>query len=327
MPMVSVLIPCYNHSVYLRQCIDSVLAQTFEDWEIVLVDDVSPDDSFQIASSYTDSRIRTFRNEANLGTYGTQNRCLELAEGKYVAVLNSDDYWMPTKLARQVELHEKHPECPFAYCRGRLTTLDGNETSSDEQHGLMPTSTVQDLRPWLVIDNRILASSLMFRRGVARFDSDLKYSGDWAIVLRLCQQGPAAFVNEELSVWRIHGENAHTDLIKHFGEVMRVREAILKDPDRWRKGDADVAAVNQGLIVCAFHLHAFYVLVGEKGKAKQLLNWVLSIEPQNRQAQKRKILSFLPAGTQQKRLTPGRDPDQYRAAYKNMPKGLIDINP
>lgn len=322
MPTVSVLIPCYNHSAFLRQCLDSVLAQTFQDWEVVLVDDVSPDDSFEIASSYSDPRIRVYRNESNLGTYGTQARCLELAEGEFVAVLNSDDYWMSTKLEKQVALLQAHSECPFAYCRGRLTDLKGKETSSDEQHGQMPVAEVQDLRPWLVIDNRILASSLMFRRGKAGFDGSMKYSGDWKIVLQLCQLGPAAFVNEDLSVWRIHGENAHTDLIKHFGEVMRVREAILAKPDRWQ-GEG----VNEGLLVCAFHLHAFYVLVGESAKAKALMKWALSVDPGNAQAKKRSLLAWLPASVQQKRLAPGRDPASYGAAYRAMDKTPINIDP
>ena len=86
-PLVSVCIPTYRGMPHLRAAIDSVLAQTLSDFELVVIDDNSPDDSFAIASSYGDRRIRCLRNPRNLGPEGNWNRCLAEAKGRYVKLL------------------------------------------------------------------------------------------------------------------------------------------------------------------------------------------------------------------------------------------------
>src|SRR5579884_4335685 len=103
-PAVSILIPSYNHGPFLRECLRSVQEQTLGDWELIVVDDGSSDDSVDIAREVaaTDPRIRVFVNDVNLGTYGTEQRALDRSTGRYVAVMNSDDRWAPEKLARQV---------------------------------------------------------------------------------------------------------------------------------------------------------------------------------------------------------------------------------
>lgn len=328
MPAVSILVPSYNHARFISQCIESVQAQTFEDWEMIVVDDVSTDATVEIARSFSDPRIKVHVNGTNLGTYGNLNRCLDLATADLAAVLNSDDYWRPTKLEKQVDLLRRHPECPFSYTRGRQTDPNGGEeVTVDEKWAELPRAEVHDLRPWMVFDNRVLASSLVYRRAFARFDDSLRYSGDWVMVLRLCQRGPAAFVDEELMVWRIHDTNAHLNRIKHFGEEMRLREAILKDPDRWRKGESDAARLNKNLVLSAFHLHSLYILVGEKRKANDLMRWVLSVDPENRQAKRRLSLSWLPLAIQRGRLCPGLPPADYLEAYKTVNRSPLNIEP
>lgn len=103
-PAVSVLMPSYGHAEYVAEAIQSVLEQTWTDWELVVVDDCSPDDSNRIIRSFADPRIRLFISEVNRGTYGAQERALQLAEGSLIAILNSDDLWTPRKLEVQVEL-------------------------------------------------------------------------------------------------------------------------------------------------------------------------------------------------------------------------------
>lgn len=327
MPAVSVLVPSYNHARFIGKCIDSVLAQTFEDWEMVVVDDGSTDETVEIARSYKDPRIKVHVNQTNLGTYGNQNRCLDLATGDLAAVLNSDDYWRPTKLEKQVALLKAHPECPLSYTRGLQTNPKGEEVRVEEAWSGLPTAEVHDLKPWMMADNRVLASSLVFRRAFARFESSLRYSGDWVVVLKLIQRGPAAFVNEELMVWRIHDENAHLHHVRHFSEEMRVREAILRNPDRWKVSDSDRPQLIQNLVASAFSLHSLYILVGEKQRATELMKWVLSVDPENGQAQKRSKLSWLPLGIQRSRLSPGMNPAEYIKAYEKADKTALVIDP
>lgn len=102
-PRVSVMMGVYNSSRYLRKAIDSVLAQTFRDFELVIINDGSTDESEEIVRSYDDPRIRYVLNETNIGIIPTRNKALALCRGEYLAILDSDDISMPERLARQVE--------------------------------------------------------------------------------------------------------------------------------------------------------------------------------------------------------------------------------
>jgi glycosyltransferase involved in cell wall biosynthesis len=325
MPKVSVIIPSYGHAKYLRACLDSVVDQTFKDWEAVVVDDQSPDGSLQIARSYEDLRIRAFENQQNLGTYATQNRCLDLASGEWVAVLNSDDYWKPEKLERQLAMLEAHPECSFSYTLGNLTEDDQTERSGLEHHADLPREPVQYLAPWLVKENRVLASSVMFRRGTARFDGSLRYSGDHVALLHLVQQGPAAFVDEPLVVWRQHETNSYKDRLKHIGEEIRIREAVLGDVERWRSASRDQELLDRNLALCAILLHSAYILCGDTERAREALAKTLEIDPANSQAKKRKAFAWLPLAVQRKRICPGVDCRPFEQAYSRDLLNTVEI--
>src|SRR5687767_10562470 len=116
MPQVSILIPSYNHGRFLRTCLATVRAQTFTDWDAIVVDDGSTDDSVVIAEQLgaDDPRIKVYQNPQNLGTYGTEQAALEKSESPYVAVLNSDDLWHPKKLEAQVAQLEADPSLPLS---------------------------------------------------------------------------------------------------------------------------------------------------------------------------------------------------------------------
>lgn len=104
-PLVSIVMPCYNSDKFLKQSIESVLAQTYKNWELIIVDDLSSDSSAFIISSYlsADPRVKLIRNTKNLGAAGSRNIALDIAEGRFVAFLDSDDYWAAEKLEIQVE--------------------------------------------------------------------------------------------------------------------------------------------------------------------------------------------------------------------------------
>lgn len=111
MTKVSIILSSYNHEKYIREAIDSVLEQTYTDFELLILDDASSDNSWTIIKSYSDPRIKSFRNEINqLGT-GLFNRAIsEIAVGEFIAVHHSDDVWEPDKLEKQVEFLESHPQ-------------------------------------------------------------------------------------------------------------------------------------------------------------------------------------------------------------------------
>lgn len=101
-PLISVIMPTYNCGRFIKESIDSVLAQSYTNWELIIVDDCSTDDTERIVGTYEDSRIHYLRNERNIGTALTRNKALREAKGKYVAFLDADDVWLPEKLEKQL---------------------------------------------------------------------------------------------------------------------------------------------------------------------------------------------------------------------------------
>ena len=110
MPRISVIMPAYNAEKYIREAIDSILAQTYTDFEFIIIDDASTDATASIVESYSDERIRFFRNEHNMGVANTLNRGLDLAVGEYIARMDSDDISLPERFAKQVEFMDTHTD-------------------------------------------------------------------------------------------------------------------------------------------------------------------------------------------------------------------------
>jgi len=109
-PLVSVIIPSYNHEAFIEECIQSVLDQTFQDFEIVITDDGSTDGTVEKIKRFSDPRIRLFEHAKNEGASIAANNCLRHARGEYIAMLSSDDAWLPEKLEIQVDYLQNHPE-------------------------------------------------------------------------------------------------------------------------------------------------------------------------------------------------------------------------
>ena len=116
-PTVSVIIPSYNHEKYIRQCIQSVLDQTFQDFEIIITDDGSSDRTVEIIETFTDPRIKIYRNYINKGASVATNNCILNSHGKYIAMLSSDDIWFPEKLDIQVNFLEKHQDISVVFSK------------------------------------------------------------------------------------------------------------------------------------------------------------------------------------------------------------------
>ncbi|HGF9542707.1 TPA: glycosyltransferase family 2 protein, partial [Acinetobacter baumannii] len=108
--LVSVVLPAYNAELYLKEAIDSVLSQTFTDFELIILNDGSIDRTEEIILSYNDSRIVYVKNEKNLGLIGTLNKGINLAKGKYIARMDADDICLPERFKKQVDFLEKNNE-------------------------------------------------------------------------------------------------------------------------------------------------------------------------------------------------------------------------
>jgi glycosyltransferase involved in cell wall biosynthesis len=142
MPTVSVIIPSYNHERFVEECIQSVLNQTYQDFEIIITDDASIDRTVELIEQFKDSRIKLFRHLQNKGASVAANNCVAHSRGKYIAMLSSDDAWYPEKLEVQVKYLEQHPEIGAVF--GKVEWVD--ETSHAIENKNFPYKNVFEVR-------------------------------------------------------------------------------------------------------------------------------------------------------------------------------------
>lgn len=296
MPRVSILIPSYNHARFLPACVKGMQDQTFQDWEVILIDDGSSDESVELARDYAkgEPRLRVFVNERNLGTYGTEQRALEMSQAEFVAILNSDDLWAPEKLALQIKALEAQPDVPLAYVLGWKIDDGGAVDDSEDVHLDWPTAERQEILPYLLYENRVLASGVLFRRKGLRFETSCRYSGDWVALLDRALHGPVACVPERLVFWRMHEHNSYKFSVKQVLEEIRVREAIHREPERWFQPRLERVQVAQGLALNAMNLYALYIYFREHRAARKVALAAMRYHPHRGSPLKRALGTFLP---------------------------------
>ena len=190
MPGVSVIMPAYNVAAYIGEAIESVIAQTFTDWELIIIDDGSPDESGAIADSYAegDARIRVVRQE-NGGLSAARNHGLRVARGELVALLDSDDLWHPSFLAAQVALLQQHPE---------IDIVTGNAWNLGGWRDGTPWRAYPDPRPQPSLVEILRDEEAVFIMSVVRrrvfdvvegFDETLRSNEDYHFWLRAALAG------------------------------------------------------------------------------------------------------------------------------------------
>ena len=187
MPAVSVVIPTYNRASYIGEALESVLSQTFKDWELIVVDDGSTDNTQGVIKSFLnkDNRIRCIRQE-NRGAVAARNKALEVASGKYVAFLDDDDRWLPDKLEMQVKVMESDPEIGFCYMRFQIYKKVENRLEKGKLFPEFLATKFEELP-----DVFIAPCSAMFRKScldcAGLFDTRYKQCDDFDFWLRIGQ--------------------------------------------------------------------------------------------------------------------------------------------
>ncbi|MFV0388976.1 MAG: glycosyltransferase family 2 protein [Pyrinomonadaceae bacterium] len=201
-PLVSVVIPAYNAVRFVNATIDSVLAQTFQDFEILAVDDGSTDNTKEILEAYGD-KIR-YLPKKNGGVSSARNYGIEKAKGKYIAFLDADDVWMPEKLEKQVALMDSKEDVGLCYVATQKVDEELNYLNS------IPANAYDDYTRSLLLNLNIVSgscSSAMVRHDVISqtdgFDSQFTTYADWEMWLRLSLLTNCAPINEELVKYRM----------------------------------------------------------------------------------------------------------------------------
>jgi glycosyltransferase involved in cell wall biosynthesis len=202
MPKVSVVITAYNSMAYLPETLESVLKQTFADFEVLIIDDGSSDHIGQWASELVEPRVRLISQE-NQGVGVARSTGITHAQGEYVAFLDGDDVWEPTKLEKQVRCLDENPKLGLVH-----TWLAGIDRHSKPTGRIMGSHIEGEVWQQIIEKNMVACSSAMVRRScfetVGVFDKNLRFAEDWDMWIRLAARYPFAVIKEPLVGYREH---------------------------------------------------------------------------------------------------------------------------
>lgn len=265
-PVISVLMPVYNAGSYLRDAIQSILDQSYKDFELIVLNDGSTDSSEEIIKSFSDPRIRYMINERNLGIVATLNRGIDLARGAYIARMDGDDLSLPNRFEIQLKYFESETEaavvCSPAYC----ITPAGNPAADWDADIMARTS--QQIRSTLAKENCIAHPSVLIRAGILkkyRYREAQKGSEDWDLWMRIVADGLKIIkTKERLLKYRIHFQSTtslHNASASVERKIIRVRKRFLSHR---------IGKLRFG----AFELKVFYALLRSIAR-----NWKINIVP------------------------------------------------
>jgi glycosyltransferase involved in cell wall biosynthesis len=225
-PRVSIVMPAYNYGRYLAGAVQSVLAQTFADWELLIVDDGSTDHTADVVRPFlADPRVR-YLPQANQGPAVARNNGIAQARGQFVAFLDADDRWLPPKLERQLALIEKRLAVGLVYAPRRVIDPEGREREYRQ-----PAMYRGRVLAELFRDNFVCFSSVLVRReALSRaggFDTKVAHSEDWELLLRLAAEWEFDYVDEPLVLYRTGHGNLSSQTDKRYRAVCAIMRRFL----------------------------------------------------------------------------------------------------
>lgn len=208
-PLFSILIANYNNGPYLQEAIDSVLAQTYDNWEVILVDDKSTDDSPAIYEKYaSDSRFKIYYNDVNRGCGYTKRRCAELATGELCGYLDPDDALMPEALETMVKAHAEHPECSLIYSTCYRYSGD-REAEMPVWDYIGPIPEESD---FLIYQKKLVSHFVSFKRSAysrtVGIDTSLTAAVDRDLYYKLEEQGKLLHLPVPLYYYRVNNSRS-----------------------------------------------------------------------------------------------------------------------
>lgn len=276
-PLVSICIPAYNNEDYISETLDSILAQTYTNLEIIIVDDCSKDGTVRVLEEYAakDSRISIYRNEKNLGMSGNWNRALSLTKGEFIRLMCADDLLVPTCIEREIEAFEANPTAVLVESDSRLVDLERNPKGFYKRYrktGLVPGKEI--LKAGLFNKDYFGApqANLMRRSAFEKtngIDSDFTYIVDYVFFAEMAVQGDIFIIHEFLNEFRVRHES-------NTGQVMKAGSAknkiYVEEHRRLLEKNKDILGLNKfeiGLSMLIRRLRCFaagmYLLIFVRG--------------------------------------------------------------
>ncbi len=274
-PRVSVVITCYNYGPYLPCALDSALGQTWQDIEVIVVDDGSTDNTPDVIKPYfADSRVRYFRQQ-NAGQPKAKNRGIAESRGEFIAFLDADDIWFSDKIAQQLPLFAD-PAVGVVYSRRKWIDPQGNEMLGNER--ILRRGFILD---YLFIDNFVCFSSSIIRRffleEVGWFDESLPMGIDYDLWIRLAARCKFDFVDEALVKYRTGHANLSKNVWRRYECAQKIMNKSLQNPEIGNKLSPWVP--DSAWADTWTNMGNYARLQGDRSKARQYLLKAIKIKP------------------------------------------------
>lgn len=271
MPLVSAIIPAYNHESYVSSAVESVLGQTHQNLELIVIDDASQDGTWEILQSFQDSRLRLRRHDTNRGADATLNEGVALAQGEYIAILNSDDAYAPHRIQRLLSAAgQSSGNDVFVFSDVDFIGPSGTPIPHHPRAQSYNTlrSHCETLGPanWFFAGNlAITTSNFFFSHSLANRVGGffpLRYTHDWDWALRAGQHRTPIWVRENLLAYRVHEANtlSEDDLWRHIHENSYVQAKALLSLGLRSGNSPEAEACVEALLLALMQNESFHPL-------------------------------------------------------------------
>jgi len=225
---ITVLMPVYNGEAYIREAIESILNQTFKDFEFLVIDDGSTDKSADIIKSYKDNRIRFVRNETNLGLIKTLNKGIDMANGEYIARMDDDDISLPKRLGKQRDFMQKNPEIGIVGSWIKLIGEQGRQGGRVIKY----LSNPEEIKANLLFLTSLIHPSIMMRKNLIKennlyYNSGYKHAEDYELWVRASKYFPISNIKEVLLLHRKYRKSVsetNSTAQKEKAEIIRIQQ-------------------------------------------------------------------------------------------------------
>ncbi|MDD4203316.1 MAG: glycosyltransferase [Candidatus Omnitrophica bacterium] len=246
LPLVSICVPTKDRPEYLRQSIKSILAQDLLNMEIIISDNASTIQTFNVVNEIHDKRIKYSRNNKDLGLVGNLNRCIAMARGKYICIFHDDDIMLNENISKKVEMLESNPNVALVHSDIKRidenSNIIGKHWASDQ--AISKITYAKDMFELLLTDkNPICAPSVMVRRKVydevGLFDEKLDYTCDWNMWMRIAALHDIGYIDQPLILYRCHKDMGTQKYLRTKGvsqiyqAKIRAIEKLGKDNDNY----------------------------------------------------------------------------------------------
>ena len=296
MPKISVLMSCYNHDKFVGEAIESVLNQSFKDFELLIIDDNSTDKTFDIVNSFKDPRIKAFRNEKNFGMVFNANSLIKKSSGEYIAIINSDDSWLPEKLQKQLDFLENNENYGACFTLANIVNESGQSIKNNIQESLkyLEFDRFGFLNYFFSYNNPLCYPSALIRKKV--FDKTMLFNPAYIILLdiemwiRICFAGfEIKILDENLTNFRIlnnggnlSGKN-HKTIIRNSLELKEIYKSYqnIKNYDEFIKifPEYEKIAIANKNLAGYYYLIDFcykkYFIQNSKANQKNIKNFIV----------------------------------------------------